>query len=49
MEFDGDTFWEVSTWNMKEIRNSCNMVLNTFCPRGVYILRGFSSHQSGAL
>jgi hypothetical protein len=22
---------------------------NTFCPRGVYILRGLSSHQSGAL
>ena len=26
-EFDGDTFWEVCTWNMKEIRNRCNMVL----------------------
>lgn len=26
-EFDGDTIWEVSTWNMKEIRNRCNMVL----------------------
>jgi len=27
MKFDGDTFWEVSIWNMKEIRNSCNIVL----------------------
>jgi hypothetical protein len=31
MEFDGDTFWEVSTWNVKEIRNSCNMVLKVGC------------------